>query len=266
MDRIGIDAGGSLIKIAYWQNGEMDTQTFPVEKVDECVKMLQDVNPEAKVYLTGGKSAHVQSLLSGQTYLVDEFKATVKGARFLIEKENISATDYILASVGTGTSFFKVTPQSFERLFGSGAGGGTLMGLGSLLFNKNADFTSLVASAEKGDERASDLLIKDIYAPSAPPLTGDLTAANFGKAHLNKEATADDHMASLVRFLAETILLLALQAAQANQTKNLVFIGSTIEENQPLKQRLRMFEDGFDYKAIFIEKGAYAGAIGAMLE
>ncbi|GAQ19071.1 type II pantothenate kinase [Oceanobacillus picturae] len=265
MNRIGIDAGGTLLKTAHRMHGEMVTRTFQSEQMEECLNWLEKLGGESEFFITGGKGAHIQANLSGQTQQLDEFTATINGTRYLIEEEGHEVSNYIVVSIGTGTSFYHVTPQSFQRLFGSGIGGGTLIGLGSLLSNKETNFSSLVASAENGDEKESDLLIRDIYAPGPAPLMGDLTAANFGKAHLNQEATSHDHMASLVRLLAETILLLSIQAAQAHHTKSLVFIGSTLEDNPPLKRRLKMFEESFDYQAIFLEKGAHAGAIGAML-
>ncbi|UJL48304.1 hypothetical protein KFZ58_14625 [Virgibacillus sp. NKC19-16] len=128
-----------------------------------------------------------------------------------------------------------------------------------------SDFHELVNLAKEGSYTGSDLLVKDIYAPNEPPLLGDLTAANFGKAHLNKDATEYDHMASLIKLIGETLILLSTQAAGSQQVERVVFTGSTLNGNEPLKNVLGGFQDMMAYEPVFLEKGAHAGAIGALM-
>lgn len=266
MNRIGIDAGGSLVKIAYEEKGYLHTKTYPITEIAICLNWLHMLAPKANLILTGGKSAHVQSLLQQKGQRVDEFQATIEGTRYLLEKEIQQTPDhFIQVNVGTGTSIFHVMPDSFERLLGSGIGGGTLMGLGKLISAK-CSFDRLIELAAQGNDQNSDLLIKDIYAPSPSPLIGSLTASNFGKAHLNEEATTADHMASLVRLIGETLTLLATQAATAQQVKSIVFTGSTLSGNQPLKERITSFRKLMDFEPVFLDQGAYTGAIGALLD
>lgn len=266
MNRIGIDAGGSLVKIAYEENRNLHTKTYPIEEISACLDWLQMLAPDAKLMLTGGKSAHVQSKLQQKHQHVDEFQATVVGTRYLLTKERKHAPDqFIQVHIGTGTSIFHVMPDSFERLLGSGIGGGTLMGLGKLISGEN-NFNQLLKLAAQGQSQNSDLLIRDIYAPSPSPLTGSLTAANFGKAHLNEDASTADHIASLIRMIGETLILLASQATTAHQLKSMVFTGSTLNGNQPLKTCIKTFQELVDFNPLFLDKGAYVGAIGALLE
>ncbi|MBP1971126.1 type II pantothenate kinase [Virgibacillus natechei] len=263
--RIGIDAGGSLIKVAYEERGQMHVKTYSNEEMDRLLNWLQVISPDAVLYLTGGKSGYLRSVVKQSNHQVDEFEATAEGTRFLLKQEkNIFDDDFILVSIGTGTSIFSVTKQAHERLLGSGIGGGTLMGLGHLITGKS-DFPELVNLAKEGSYANSDLLVKDIYAPNKPPISGDLTAANFGKAHLNKEATEADHMESLVKLIGETLILLSTQAAATQQVEKIVFIGSTLNGNEPLNNVLNGFQDMLPYEPIFLEKGAYAGAIGALM-
>ncbi|WP_449355333.1 type II pantothenate kinase [Virgibacillus natechei] len=263
--KIGIDAGGSLIKLAYEERGQMHVKTYSMEEMDQLLNWLQFISPDAVLCLTGGKSGYLQSVVQQSSHQIDEFEATAEGTRFLLKQEkNRFDEDFILVSIGTGTSIYHVTANAQERLLGSGIGGGTLMGLGHLITGKS-DFHELVDLATEGSYTGSNLLIRDIYAPNEPPLLGDLTAANFGKAHLNKDATKADHMAGLIELIGETLILLSTQAANAEQVGRVVFAGSTLNGNEPLKDVLCRFQDMLSYEPIFLEKGAYAGAIGALM-
>ncbi|WP_010647990.1 pantothenate kinase [Oceanobacillus massiliensis] len=182
----------------------------------------------------------------------------------MLEENHKRSSDYILVSIGTGSSIFHVTAADSERIAGSGIGGGTLMGLGSLIAG-NKDFAALTQLASKGNHEHSDLLVKDIYAPNEPPVPGSLTAANFGKAHVNSSATVEDHLAALMQLIGETILSLAWQAAVSKQIRQIIFVGSTLTGNTPLKNVLGSFQETLLYEPLFPQKGAYAGAIGAML-
>ncbi|MFD2046491.1 type II pantothenate kinase [Ornithinibacillus salinisoli] len=265
--RIGIDAGGSLVKVAYEENRQMHTKTFSSQEIDQLVQWLQFLSPHATLYVTGGKSGYVKSIVQQQSYQVDEFKAVTEGTRFLLKQENrLVDESFILVSIGTGTSIFSVTSESLERVLGTGIGGGTLMGLGQLLTGER-DFRTIVEMVAKGDHRKSDLLVRDIYAPNEPPLFGNLTAANFGKVP-NPESDKDsseDHMASLMKMIGETILLLASQVAITKQVKPIVFTGSTLNGNGPLKKVLSEFRDRLPYEPIFLDKGSHVGAFGALL-
>ncbi|WP_106498305.1 type II pantothenate kinase [Lentibacillus sp. Marseille-P4043] len=267
MNTIGVDAGGSLVKISYEEKGKLHTKTYPIEEITACLNWLQMLFPEATLKLTGGKSAYLQSIAKQSIQVIDEFQATIKGTRYLLAKEEQQKApdQFIQVHIGTGTSIFHVTPDSFERLLGTGIGGGTFMGLGKLISGKDT-FNQLIELAAQGYSQHSDLLIKDIYAPSPSPLLGDLTASNFGKANSNENASTADHIASLVRMIGETLVLLATQATTAHQLETVVFTGSMLNGNQPLKELINSFRDIMDFNPIFLDKGAYVGAVGALLD
>ncbi|MFC4023524.1 type II pantothenate kinase [Oceanobacillus longus] len=265
MRRIGIDAGGSLIKLAYEESGRLHVKTYPNQDREQLLQWLTSVAPDATLHVTGGKSGYLAMTATQRTRYVDEFQAIIEGTRYLLDQEKHSpSNEYIIVSIGTGTSIFHVTPTHYERLSGSGIGGGTFMGLGSLITGEK-DFFKLVELAAKGDHKNSDLLVKDIYAPDEAPLFGDLTAANFGKAHDNDSATTEDHMTALIQLIGETIILLAGQAAIAKNTQKIVFVGSTLDRNKALQDVLSSFQDRMAYVPVFLSRGPYAGAIGSLL-
>lgn len=263
--KIGIDAGGSLVKIAYHEQGNLHIKTFSNRELEKIAKWLTHFCPNAELAITGGKASQLKMLMSNSSHIVEEFQAVTRGTRYLLEQETgILYEEFILVNIGTGTSIFHVTADSYERVLGSGIGGGTLMGLGHLITGKN-DFASYTAMAEKGDNRNSDLLVRDIYAPDEPPIFGDLTAANLGKVHLNDAANVNDHLASVMQLIGETIILLAGQAAMRMQVSQIVFVGSTLTNNRVLKNILSSFKDALSYEPVFLEKGSHAGAVGALI-
>lgn len=264
-NKLGIDAGGSLIKVAYEEKGNLHTKIFPIEQVDQLLSWLHILSPDSMLYLTGGKSSLIQNKAKQPKQKIDEFQALTAGTRFLLKKEKeILSEPFILVSIGTGTSIFYVEENHSERLLGSGIGGGTFMGLGNIITG-GSSFQELTESAANGNHKNSDLLIKDIYAPDEPPLDGELTASNFGKAALNTQASTEDHLAAVINLIGETLILLAGHAASTKQVKKCVFVGSTLNGNAPLKQRLSNFQQMFPYTPLFLDKGAFAGAIGTLM-
>ena len=264
-NKIGIDAGGSLLKIAYEEKGKFHVKTYGNDESKNLIQWLTMLNPDATLYITGGKSTSIKEQVMQKCVYIEEFEAVTKGARFLVKRENPSfQDDFILVSLGTGTSIFHVKEEESHRLLGSGIGGGTLMGLGSLLTGRG-NYQHLINLAEKGSSQKSDLLVRDIYAPNEPPIPGELTAANFGKAHFNMQARVEDHVAALIRLIGETVISLASQAAKITGVEKIVFVGSTLNGNKPLKDVLSGFQSMMQYEPIFLEKGSYAGAIGTLI-
>ncbi|MFP7296435.1 type II pantothenate kinase [Neobacillus niacini] len=260
----GIDAGGSLIKIAYQENGRMHFKKFSINKLDSAISWLSMVAPSLKVSITGGKAHSIQSSYFQNSIVIPEFQATCDGVRFLLAKEKKSIEETCLVvNIGTGTSWHLVNGDHAQRILGSGMGGGTFTGLGSLL-TKVQDYQLLTVLAEEGNKGNVDMLVKDIYEAADSPIQGDLTAANFakGKKLMHKEA---DRLAALSNMIAETIVLLTSQAATIHQVKSVVIIGTAIIGNQSLKHGLEYYLNMLGLTPVFLEKGEYCGAIGAFL-
>ncbi|RLQ93362.1 type II pantothenate kinase [Falsibacillus albus] len=263
MNTIGIDAGGSLIKIAYIENAHLHTKMFANDELGSLQSWLAILGGSSRFILTGGKAQKLKSVL-GKGEVIQEFEATALGTDHLLMKTQKKPAGYILVMIGTGTSIQLVTEHKQLRLLGSGIGGGTIVGLGNLLTG-SSDYHQLIQMADDGDRSRLDLLVKDIFESEDTPIPGELTASNFGKPGGIFGVRKEDQIAAVMNMVAETIVLLATQAAQTHQLKDIVFVGSTLNGNNFLKERLTMFQDMLDYKAHFIDRGSFAGAIGAML-
>ena len=260
----GIDAGGSLIKMVYQENERMHFKKFPINEQDSAISWLKLSVPSLRVSLTGGKSTVIQKKYFPESMIIPEFQATCEGTRFLLKAENKTiGENYLIVNIGTGTSWHVVKGDKVDRILGSGMGGGTFTGLGSLL-SKVRGYRQLTVLAEEGNKGNVDMLVKDIYESAESPVNGELTAANFAKG-IRLNHTEADRLASLSNMIAETIVLLTSQAATIHQVKSAVIVGSAIVGNHPLRQALEFYMNMVGVTAVFLGKGEYSGAIGAYL-
>jgi type II pantothenate kinase len=265
-NRIGIDAGGSLIKIAYQENGRLHFRKLPIGGMEDALRWLKIVSLNKTIFLTGGRAGKIKAEFFPEAEIVDEFTAACEGANYLMMKEGLlNAKKSLLINIGTGTSWFKIEGEHYERVFGSGVGGGTFMGFGKLLAHCS-DFTSLVSLSASGERGSVDLLVKDIYHPEEPPIPGDLTASNFAKSEAVVSSSSADKMASVLNMIAETITLLTVQTAALQDTKKVIFIGSTLAGNKPLQESLDFYCKMSGLDPIFLQNGEFSGAIGATLK
>lgn len=70
---------------------------------------------------------------------------------------------YIIVNIGSGVSILLVkSATDFSRIGGTSVGGGTFVGLCSLLTGSQS-FEEALALAERGDSNKVDKLVKDIY-------------------------------------------------------------------------------------------------------
>lgn len=260
--KVGMDAGGSLVKIVYKDNNQMYFKKFSIDELEAVISWLKMVAPGAAFSVTGGKSHLIKKRFLPDSAVVPEFQATCEGARFILLNEGKNLEQpFLLVNIGTGTSWHVVHGERYERILGSGIGGGTFTGLGELL-TEEKDFHQLVLFAEEGKKGDVDLLVRDIYESEGSPIDGNLTAANFAKGTQVKH-TIPDRMASLANMIAETIVLLTHQAAAIHNIKEVIYIGSTLCGNPPLQNWLEKYSDMLGLTSRFLNNGEYCGAVGA---
>ncbi|BCB03544.1 type II pantothenate kinase [Bacillus sp. KH172YL63] len=259
MGVLGIDAGGTLTKIVYEERGKLHYKTFRGDHQHELENWIRILAPQHRFFVTGGRADQWRSL-SQDVAVVNEFDAVHKGTVQLMAAEKNDAYHYLLINIGTGTSFIAVDENGPERLFGSGMGGGTFLGLGSMLTGIT-DFHDLVALSDKGVRGNVDLLVKDVYTKGDSPVDPQLTAANFGKMSMNSSHA--DKLRALSNMIGETIILLASQAAKTFQIKDFVFVGGAVEYIPSLREDLSQFQSMLAYTPHFPMRGSFAGALGA---
>ncbi|MDF2067057.1 type II pantothenate kinase [Bacillus sp. Cr_A10] len=268
--KIGIDAGGTLTKIAYFDE-HLNLQLISFLSSDmQAVKDWIDTNHSlASICLTGGRAEQLKKhfLSSLDIPYIVEFDATMAGVMYQLKQENIECEKAIIANIGTGTSIHIMKENSHSRLGGTGIGGGTLVGLGQALTGIT-DYKEMIELSDLGNRSSIDILVSDIYENNKLPINGSLTASNFGgvalKGNLNRRY--EDYLSGVQGIIGEVVASLCIQAADAHSIDNIIYIGSTLENNELLKNIMESYTVLKEKKPFFLEKHGYSGAIGALLE
>lgn len=268
--RIGIDAGGTLTKIAYWnENNEMVFERFLSSDFPKVKNWIESNHPNASICVTGGRAEQLKVHFSSNEeipYIV-EFDATMNGVMYQMKLGALEPKAAIIANIGTGTSIHIMRENIHKRLGGTGIGGGTLLGLGMALTGIS-DFEEIIKQSRAGDRTEIDVLVSDIYKNNKLPLKGTLTASNFGGISLNTQnnTSTSDLLAGVQGIIGEVVASLCIQVADAHQVEDIIYIGTTLEDNELLQQIIESYTVLKLKKPVFLEKHGYSGAIGALLE
>ena len=262
--KIGIDAGGTLIKIVQEDNGNRQYTTKLTTEINDVIEWLEQQSCES-ISLTGGQAGTIQNSLNCESRIFVEFDAAAKGLELLLEEQGHHLDNYIFTNVGTGTSLHYSNGKEQQRVGGVGTGGGMIQGLGYLLTGLK-DYKQLTDTAQKGDREFIDLKVKHIYKDSEPPISGDLTAANFGHVlhNLDKDFSDSDKLASLIGVVGEVITTMSITVAREYGTENVAYIGSSFHNNHLLKEVVKDYTVLRGFKPFYIEHGAFSGALGAI--
>ena len=265
---IGIDVGGSTTKIVGLDHDTIKspmfiTATDPVTSLfgafgkyvyDNGFK-LSDIE---QVMLTGVGSAYIEGPLYGlPTQKADEFVSDGLGARY-----NTNLKDLMVVSMGTGTSYVKVTGKSIKHIGGISIGGGTLQGL-SLLLLKTRDFAKICELAEQGDVSHINLQIRDICSHHLEGLPLDATASLFGKLS-NSNAREEDIALGLIYMVLQTIGSSAVLSALNSDIKDFVLIGNLTKFPQ-CKEIFPFMEQIYNVKFHIPTFAEFRTALGAAL-
>lgn len=262
--KVGIDAGGTLIKIVQEQN---DKRSYRTELTTNIEKVIDWLNHETidSLHLTGGNAGVIAESITIPAQTFVEFDSSSKGLGILLKEQGHHLENYIFANVGTGTSLHYFDGKDQQRVGGVGTGGGMIQGLGYLLSNLT-DYTELTNLAQGGCRDSIDLKVKHIYKDTEPPISGDLTAANFGNVlhHLDENFSSADKLASVIGVVGEVITTMAITLAREYHTENVVYIGSSFNNNHLLREVIEDYTVLRGFKPYYIEHGAFSGALGAI--
>jgi type II pantothenate kinase len=262
---VGIDAGGTLIKVAYTENGSLHFTKYPIAEIEQVAAWVNGLENSA-ICVTGGKSGVLRSLIHKDSKEMVEFDATHRGVQFLLSRMGRSEDVYVVTNVGTGTSIHCIQNNTQERLGGTGVGGGTLVGLSHLLTGIT-DYEEIVELARKGSRDRIDLKVKHIYEGKEPPIPGELTASNFGNDlfSIAGDLTKEELLATVVGLVGETVSTVSVQAARQCTSSTIIYIGSSFIHNPLLKEVVESYTILRGATPLFLENGEFSGAVGAMI-
>ncbi|MGQ7874972.1 type II pantothenate kinase [Bacillus sp. 1A] len=265
---IGIDAGGTLTKIAYLnEQKQLAFEKFYSNEQDKIIDWLKKNTCIKQICITGGKAKRLQQLLSDSYKIVElnEFKATLVGVRYILKEEKYDINNFILTNIGTGTSIHYVYNDKYIRAGGTGVGGGTIMGLSKLLTNID-HFEDVIPLTKLGSRKELDITVGDIYGGILSPIDNSLTASNFGKAtKTDSNFSSADILATVQGLVGEVVTALSLQFAETKNIDHIIYIGSTLCNNVHLQNIISSYTKYQNKTPIFLQDGGNSGAIGALL-
>lgn len=216
---LGVDFGASTTKLAIVQNGRClrairkeSTETF-----DEALDRL-DISSVKRAVVTGvGASFIKEGVRNLPTTRADEFTSLCRGVKAVSMRHNC-----LIMSVGTGTSFVRVTPFRAWHVGGTGIGGGMLTGLSKALLGIE-DPDDLMELAKEGSIQNVDLVLADVCDGTISNLTPDTTVANLSK--LSTASRADTAL-GILNLTFQSIGVMAAFAVKKHMTRTIVAVGT----------------------------------------
>ncbi len=265
---IGIDIGGTTTDIVGLKDQKIlspvsvradDPITSAAGALGKFVEIMDlSLSDIRFIAATGVGSGQIKSKLLGiPVKKVDEFDSIGTAGAYL---SGLSET--MVISMGTGTAMVKVRNHEISHWGGSGVGGGTMVGLARKLLNVTTIGT-LMEKASSGRLSMVDLTVGDIAGGAFKDLPKSATASNFGK--VSDKANDGDIALAIINLVGQTIALLGISAARAEQMNDIVLTGKL-----SILPLIRKVVEGVGklYQINFIvpNHAEFATAIGAALK
>lgn len=267
--KAGFDIGSTLIKVVWQEDNNWQFSSTAHQPLEVLLRNLQK-KQITQLNVTGIGLNHLPLIKGFELYnrkgdvIMSELLNQVAGVNYLLAQQNKShIQDYLLVSVGTGTSYTRVKGASVRKFpLGNALAGGFLYGMSK--FMGYSTYTDFLNIAKEGKLENVELLLKDKIAETASQSQGNLLVAHLAKAQ--KDTPKSDVQMGFLNMIAigvvRDILLIDL-IPEFSGIKQVVCIGSNIENDAPLKSLLTQYQDFIQKELVFIEHGTYANALGA---
>lgn len=257
---IGLDLGISSTKVVAFINRRLHSKeiwegAFLPEQLTAFINNLGQQVERIAVTGVGSKSMRGK-LLGYPTVYVDEFEANAASAGHLCQKN-----EYIVVSMGSGTSFVHVKGNESSHIGGSALGGGTVLSLFHIMVSLG-NWPQIRQLASNGSLRDIDLTIGDVSKQALPGLPLDTTATNFGKASIHSKP--DDLTLGLINMVLQNIGVMAYLAGSGRGVDTFVVIGrmATLPHADEIFERLSTL---YGIHFIVAREASHMTAIGAAL-
>ncbi|KAL9681382.1 hypothetical protein QQ045_013165 [Rhodiola kirilowii] len=229
--------------------------------------------------VTIDKEGEMDCLVAGSNFLLKAIRheafTHMEGQKEFVQIDHNDLYPYLLVNIGSGVSMIKVDGDgNFERVSGTNVGGGTYWGLGKLL-TKCRSFDELLELSQRGDNRAIDMLVGDIYGGldySKIGLSASTIASSFGKAITENKELVDyrpeDISLSLLRMISYNIGQISYLNALRFGIKRIFFGGFFIRGHAYTMDTISFavhFWSKGEMQAMFLRHEGFLGALGAFM-
>lgn len=269
---VGIDFGLTVTDAVAVEGGRLDAHVAldrpgPASAgvIDKALATLdRDVGRLAAVAVSGGRSRALPDTHVGVPLVkVPEPTAVAVGALALAGLERA-----LVVSCGTGTAMIAADrlTGSYTHVTGTPMGGGTLEGLGQLTLGvgNGADIAAL---AEQGSAAGVDTTLGDVLGGALGHLPPTATAVSFGRVTSLQGGPQDEDVAAgLCVMVAQNIAFIALNAAKAAGSQQVVFVGR-VAQFPVIAHMLKAVFAVYDFPTVPLipAHGERATALGAAL-
>lgn len=271
--RVAIDFGISNTDAIAEVNGEWRrwTQPYDGDPDPEDVRQILakgqiELAEISQLAVTGGRHKLLPSKIEHcEIVSVNEVQAIGRGGRALAELTgNQKRKPVLVISAGSGTAIIAARTQSIQHVSGTAVGGGTMLGLGRLLLG-TVDPLEIQQLAENGNTNGVDLSLADVITGPIGSLPANATAVNFGRLARNvDQASRQDIAAGIVNLVAQTIGLIAVNAAKAQRIEHIVVIGHLIDM-AGIRRVLESVGMYYATKMYLPQHSGFGTALGALL-
>ncbi len=218
-----------------------------------------------RVIVTGGQSGRLPDVIEGIPVVkVSEIDAIGQGGLALANQDaGIALRKALVVGCGTGTGMYAVRAKSVRHSSGTAVGGGTLLGMARLLLGTIAP-GEIDALALTGVAANVDLTLSEVTGGNYGLLPADATAVNFGRLARDGSAARSraDIASALSTLVAQTIALIAINAARFEKLDTIVLVGN-LTQMASIRAQLMRTASFYGAKFVIPANGGYAGVIGA---
>ncbi|KOM31656.1 hypothetical protein LR48_Vigan01g121100, partial [Vigna angularis] len=253
-------------------NGRLNFKKFETSKINDCLEFIKSM----KLHIGGSQPQENPGSQPIAVKVVHQEAFTYMGdQKQFVQIDKNDLYPYLLVNIGSGVGMIKVEGEGkFERVSGTSIGGGTFWGLGKLL-TKCKSFDELLELSYRGNNRAVDMLVGDIYGGmdySKIGLSSTAIASSFGKAISDNREREDykpeDIARSLLRMISNNIGQISYLNALRFGLKRIFFGGFFIRKHpftmDTLSVAVNFWSKG-EAKAMFLRHEGFLGAVGSFM-
>ncbi len=278
----GIDLGTSLIKMITGANEhdrnplvnpygfsgqdlfeDNNAQKLASKLADEGIKTVCLTGSQAERFAPIAAAAGLNVHASELSAVDHELHMQAQGVRQLLAEQGRDPNEFLLVSIGTGTSFTLITKDADPRQFipGLSIGGRTLERLALI---RDVQPHRIGSLAMYGKD--PDLLMKHLY-PDAGMLKGQFVLATMGRLGADDEPqTIENYCYGLIKMIATVTMghiMIIRQVEGFKWDGPVVFIGTPVNEYRLLQSLLLKFCAATGMTALFPKNGNLTAALGA---
>jgi len=221
--------------------------------------MRGQLTPGMTIGVTGGRYRHLPDGLDGfRIQKVDELRALGLGGLTL------SGLDAgLVVSAGTGVAMVAATKTDIYHVTGSAVGGGTLLGLSSLILGTN-DVDEIDQLAMAGVASAVDIMLNEAVGGQIGRLPEHANAVNLGKLTPEGDFSREDLAAGLVRLVAQVIAVIAINASNAVGLTEIIMVGHLMDLVS-IRKEIDLVGEFYDRNFIIPENPGFGTVYGALM-